>query len=115
MPRSVPRCRSCNHLVWYPRDFCPNCGSEDVELTLLRGSGTVYSYTVVRSERESWPELVPYVVAIVELDEGPRMLAHLEGPSSDLRIGASVEVSVGDEVDAPRFRLGSARGADAKS
>jgi uncharacterized protein len=77
---TLPRCRSCPAVVWYPRAACPLCHSTDVEWFEASGRGTVYSYTVNRMGRADHPAYrgVPvYVLAYVELAEGPRVLTNI--------------------------------------
>ena len=85
----VQHCRSCAHFQLYARPFCLECQSDDLEWLPSAGKGTVYTVTTVRIS--VLPELPPpYQIAIVDLDEGVRMLAGIEGP----------EVAIGDRVEA---------------
>jgi uncharacterized OB-fold protein len=72
---SVPRCHSCGRAFWYDRPFCPYCGARDVAHENHPGTGTIYSYTVVRKNPTPGAPVTPYVLAYVELTDGPRMLA----------------------------------------
>jgi len=85
----VQRCGGCGAHQFYPRPMCLKCNSLDVSWVEAHGTGTVYSMTTVRVPVT--PELEPpYVVALVELDEGPRLLTNLvEG---ELVIGDRVSV-----------------------
>ena len=85
----VQRCAGCGGHQLYPRPFCIGCQSDDVEWVPAAGTGTVYTMTTVHME--VGPDLEPpYVVAVVELDEGPRLLTNLL--DRDLRIGDRVRV-----------------------
>lgn len=104
----LKRCRACGRHHHYPRELCPHCGSNEVEWTQAKGTGSVYSYTVAR--RPAGPAFkvdTPYVVAIIELDEGARMMSNLVGIDPDqVRIGARVAVqfdAVTPEVTLPKF------------
>src|SRR5574341_885844 len=93
---------------FYPRGVEPGSG-DPVEWRKASGRGTVYSYTVVRRAPDpSFEPLLPYVVALVELDEGPRMLGVLETDETALvHIGMAVDaafVPAGDDVALLRFR-----------
>lgn len=98
----VQRCRTCEAHQLYPRPFCLRCESRDVDWVASRGAGRVYSQTTVHVPVVSWLT-PPYVVALVELDEGPRLLTNLVGPPC--RIGDRVEVcwDVRDDLVVPLF------------
>jgi len=84
------RCRSCTTAQSYPRTFCLNCGAADLEWRAALGTGTVYALTTVaRAPSDEFRALAPYVIALVELDEGLRMMAH---GSPGLAIGERVRV-----------------------
>jgi len=104
----LPRCPSCSSFIWYPRAFCPQCRSTSgVEWVPASGRGTVYSFTVSHRGMGPWSEHAPYVVAYVELDEGPRVLTNIVGADLDsLRIGDAVEVvfQPAGPSKVPRFR-----------
>lgn len=87
----LPRCQTCGHVIWYPRTFCPRCGSTDVEWIAASGRGTIYSYTVVRQSQGRFAGAVPYVLAYVELTEGPRVLTNITGEVDGLAVGDGVE------------------------
>jgi uncharacterized OB-fold protein len=74
----VQRCRACGAAQLYPRPFCLGCDATDLGWERAAGTGTVYALTTVHLQVV--PELEPpYVVALVELDEGPRLVANLDG------------------------------------
>lgn len=102
----LPRCRECGEVIWYPRRFCPVCHSRAVEWFEASGRGSVYSYTVSMRGVGPWVAVTPYVVAYVELEEGPRVLTNLVDCDPDtLAIGQAVRV-VFDDAGAykvPRF------------
>ncbi len=89
----VQRCDACGHFVFIPQPLCTRCQSEALEWVASSGRGTVYSYTVVhRAPRPAFA--VPYVVAIVELEEGWHMLTNLvDVAPADVRVGMPVEVT----------------------
>ena len=106
----LKRCTACDRAHFYPRELCPHCHSDAVEWIDARGTGSVYSYTIAR--RPAGPAFkpdAPYVVAIVELDEGARMMTNIVGcPPESVRIGQRVVVAyedVTDEISLPKFRL----------
>jgi len=95
----LQRCRQCGRHVFYPRSFCPLCLSDNLEWVTASGKGKVYSYTVVRrAVHPAFQEEVPYVLAIVELEEGPRLTTNIVGcPPEEMRVEMAVE-AVYDDV-----------------
>jgi hypothetical protein len=105
----VRHCRACGVDSFYPRPFCPKCWSDDVDWKAASGQGILYTYSVVHvNDLPPFPERVPYVAAVVELDEGPRVLTNIEGAGFDaLAVGMRVEVhfrAISDDVTIPVFR-----------
>ncbi len=104
----LPRCDDCGHVIWYPRPLCPSCGSTAVSWFEASGRGRVYSYTVNSRGEGVWREASPYVLAYVELDEGPRVLTNLvdvaiDAVAVDLAVTA-VFVDTGEGTALLRFR-----------
>ena len=87
------RCDACGTVIWYPRSRCPGCGDTAVSWVPASGRGTVYSFTVVHRSPSPYRDAVPYVVAYVELAEGPRIVTNVVGcePES-VHIGQDVTV-----------------------
>ena len=86
----VQECGSCGHKQFYGRPFCLSCEADAVRWVAVSGNGTVYSATRV------WRSWVadfepPYTVAIVELDEGPRLVTNIV--NGEARIGARVRLA----------------------
>jgi uncharacterized OB-fold protein len=80
----LQRCIECGRYVFYPRSVCPHCLSDRLEWTNASGLGRVYSYTVVhRAMNPAFASEVPYVFAIVELDEGIRVTTNIVNCGSD--------------------------------
>jgi uncharacterized OB-fold protein len=107
---TLKRCQDCGKHHFYPRALCPHCHSDAHEWVDARGTGTIYSFTIAR--RPAGPAFkadTPYVVAVVELDEGARMMTNIVTADVDaVRIGQRVSVQyedVTDEVTLPKFRL----------
>lgn len=105
---AIMRCRDCGKAFFYPRTLCPDCHSAAVEWMNASGRGTIYTFTVAR--RPAGPAFkadVPYVVALVELEEGPRLMTNIVGAEIDgLRIGQAVKAvfeDVTDEVTLVKF------------
>ena len=87
----LPKCNTCGLVIWYPRPFCPDCGSNDLEWIDSEGTGSVYSCTVTRRGQGAYRDAAPYVLAYVELDEGPRVLTNIVDCDPDA-------VAIGDRV-----------------
>jgi uncharacterized OB-fold protein len=107
----IKRCNECHAFHYYPRPFCPKCWSANVEWVDADGTGTLYTYSIVyTNDLPSFRDRVPYVVAIVELDEGPRMETNLvDCPLDQIAVGMRVQVAFEDEgeIVLPRFRPAS--------
>ncbi|GAA3488891.1 Zn-ribbon domain-containing OB-fold protein [Streptomyces cremeus] len=105
----VRRCAACTRPHHYPREFCPYCWSEDVQWERASGRATLYTWSVVhRNDLPPFGERVPYVAAVVDLAEGPRMMTEVvDCAESALRIGAGLEVAfrVRGEYAVPVFRM----------
>jgi len=107
----LPKCLECDTLIWYPRPFCPNCASTRVEWIAASGRGSIYSFTVNRrgqADLAAYREAGVYVLAYVELEEGPRVMTNIVDCDPDsVRIGQQVEVvfhDTGQGTALPRFR-----------
>lgn len=109
------RCDSCDRFVWYPREACPGCLGSDLSWEPLAGTGTIYSFNVMHKPgNPMMGDEVPYVIALVDLDEGIRMTTNIVGtdvvgPSDGslrcdqrVRVDWSVELSDGRRL--PVFR-----------
>ncbi|TDA69526.1 MAG: Zn-ribbon domain-containing OB-fold protein [Clostridia bacterium] len=103
----IQRCLSCEKLYFYPRMLCPHCMGRKYEWVKVSGRGVVYSYTLIRRPPVSGLE-VPYILAIVELEEGVRMMSNIiDCKEDEIDIGMKVEVifqPVSDEIYLPKFR-----------
>lgn len=88
----LQRCATCRQVRFYPRALCPACWSDDVQWVEASGRGRVHSFTVIhRPPAPAFAARVPYVVALIDLEEGPRMMANVVG--DDAR-----QVAIGDRV-----------------
>jgi uncharacterized OB-fold protein len=92
----LQRCGGCQAFIYYPRDRCPHCLSDQLQWAPVSGRGKVYSYTVVRRASTRSFADKPYVLAIVELDEGPRMTTNVEAPPEAVKVGLPVTVCFDD-------------------
>ena len=103
------KCAACSLVRWPPSFICPQCHSFEAEWTRSQGKGKVISYVVYHREfHPAFKAELPYVTAIVELDEGARMLTNIIGcPSTDVRCDMPVELvweDISEEFSLPKFR-----------
>ncbi len=90
----LPWCKSCGNYHFYPRSACPHCWSEDYEWRDAKGTGTIHSFTITRANPPTaFVNALPYAIAIVELDEGVRMLTNIIDWENGLEIGDRVKVT----------------------
>jgi uncharacterized OB-fold protein len=75
----VQRCLACSRHYFYPRPYCPHCGSGDVEWVTTSGRATLYSYVINHRLAPGFEEDGPYAIAVVELEEGVRMMTNIVG------------------------------------
>ncbi|WP_194841246.1 Zn-ribbon domain-containing OB-fold protein [Salinibacillus xinjiangensis] len=74
----IQKCKECDNHIFYPRYVCPNCMSDDLQWVEACGKGKVYSYTIARrAAHPSFKADVPYVVALIELKEGVRIMSNI--------------------------------------
>ena len=107
----LAHCDRCGATFHHQRVLCPTCGAPDPGWVESSGRGVVFSHTTVHTPfyGSTWDDEVPYVVVLVDLDEGPRMLSRLVGDDAGLRGGAAVRVAyrrIGERVY-PFFALDS--------
>ncbi len=96
------RCAQCGHVRYPVGPLCPECRSFDFEWSQSSGKGVIYSYTVVRHQTHpAFP--APYTVLLVELEEGPRLIAQLRAPEG-AAFGVGTRVSIAWE-DHPKQAL----------
>ncbi len=109
----IQQCASCHKFIFYPRAVCPHCGSRDLQWTPVSGRGKIYGFTINMGRHPSTAAFandVPYVIAVVELEEGARLMTNIVGiaPSPDkIKVGMDVVVQYDDVSDAitlPKFR-----------
>ncbi|MEE8530586.1 MAG: Zn-ribbon domain-containing OB-fold protein [Hyphomicrobium sp.] len=105
----LQQCRTCGHIQFYPRSLCTACMSDQLEWSAARGTGKVYSHsTVYRALVPGFEDDVPYVVAMIELDEGVRLLSQIiYCEPEEVFIGLRVSVifeEAREGVVLPKFR-----------
>lgn len=113
----IQRCVDCGVPFFYPRTTCPHCLSDSLEWFDTSGRATLYSYTITHRPAPGFADDVPYAIAVVQLAEGPRMMANIVGvPNTpeDLVLDMALEVTFEQrgDVSLPQFQpLGTGDGA----
>jgi uncharacterized OB-fold protein len=105
----VQRCTKCGQVQFYPRIICGTCTSDRLELIRSAGRGRVNTFTICRRPvSEAYASDVPYVIALVQLDEGPTMMCNIvECDPESVDTGMPVEVTFekwSEEITIPQFR-----------
>lgn len=105
----LQRCANCATVWFYPRPACVACGAQTYTWFAASGRGRVHSFSIVhRAPTPAFGDRVPYVVALIDLDEGPRMMTNLLGDDAlAVAIGDAVEVLFEDRGEGrklPQFR-----------
>lgn len=104
----LQRCSDCDQAYFPPRPFCPHCSSRNVEVFAASGRATLYSYVIHHREVPGFT--APYAIAVVELEEGPRMMTNIVGCDQTpeaLQLDMELEVTYeecSDEISLPLFQ-----------
>ena len=106
----IMHCNACSRDYFYPRPYCPYCFSADTTWKQASGRGTLHTYIINHRPAPGFENEAPYVIAVVQLEEGPRMMSNLVDVDPDpakLQIDMPLEVvfdTVNDQVTLPKFR-----------
>jgi len=107
----VPRCAECGHVFFYPRILCPRCHSRNLTWVETSGKGKLYAFEIAyQSFNPAMKVRPPYVLAMIELDEGPRLMSNLINAEPDpkvLKCDMRVEVvfsRLSDDITIPLFQ-----------
>jgi hypothetical protein len=106
----IQRCDDCSRHYFYPRPLCPSCLSRRVVWVEASGRGRLHTFVINHRPPRGYPAKGPYILAIVELEEGPRMMSNIVGIEPEphrLRCDMPVEVvfePITEEITLPRFR-----------
>lgn len=103
------KCKDCDHIRWPASMICPLCYSRDTQWIVASGKGKVYTFVVYHvAYHPGFKDDVPYVVAVVELEEGPHLLTNIVGCRPDeVKCDMPVEVTwddITEEFGLPKFR-----------
>ena len=89
----LQRCNECDTVLWFPRRHCPSCWTENVSTFDATGKGEIYSFTIIRKGAMAYKDSGPFVVAYVELAEGPRVMTNIvDCDVETIAVGMPVEV-----------------------
>ena len=107
----LQRCGGCNAFIFYPRALCPSCMSDDLAWTPVSGKGVVHAFAIPhRHPNPAFGSMAPYVVALIELEEGAKLMSNLvevEATPEAVKVGMAVEIvydDVTENVTLPKFR-----------
>lgn len=105
----IQRCQACGTATWPVKSRCPACLSADLAWTQASGQGTLYSFALMHQVyHPGFASEVPYNIAEVDLEEGPRIISTIVGcTNAELRIGMALEVTfeeITHEISLPKFR-----------
>ena len=107
---AIQRCNDCAKHYFYPRPLCPHCLSRNVEWVQASGRGILHTFVINHRPPRGFPVAPPYVIGIIDLEEGARILAQvvdLEPDPAKIRCDTPVEVIFEDvtaEITLPKFR-----------
>lgn len=106
----VQQCTDCGNIQFYPRVICANCMGNNIEWISSTGMGKIVSFSIVRrAVSKAYEGDVPYVVALIELDEGPVMMTNIiQCEIEEVEIGLAVTVVFEQwsaEISVPKFKL----------
>jgi hypothetical protein len=89
----LQRCEVCDIVIWFPRRHCPSCWTEVLTNFDAVGTGTIYSFTIIRKGSGNYEGAAPFVVAYVELPEGPRIMTNIvDCDPESVVVGMAVEI-----------------------
>jgi len=113
----LQRCGGCGAYRHPPAPICPQCLSAEHAWVPATGRGAIYTFVVVRETRaRGWDQMVPYVPAVIELEEGPRILSNMTNVSpEDVAIGMPVEVTFAELDGTARLPLFQPRPTNERS
>jgi hypothetical protein len=104
----LQQCTACSHVYFPPRPFCPRCAAREVQVLRASGRATLYSYVIHHRPVPGFTP--PYSIAVVQLEEGPRMMTNIvevEQTPQALQLDMPLEVTfekLTDEISLPLFR-----------
>jgi uncharacterized OB-fold protein len=100
-------CRSCGYRTFPPRADCPECLADEFDYVELSGRGTIYTFTTIAAAPTGFEDAIPYTVAVVDLEEGGRLLAWVGDtiPTAEVAIGMPVQIVPRIFEELPEIRV----------
>ncbi|HJH29727.1 MAG TPA: Zn-ribbon domain-containing OB-fold protein [Methanosarcinaceae archaeon] len=85
-------CKECDEYYYPPRNLCPTCRRDgELESYKFNGEGEIVTYTIIHTAAEGFEHQTPYALAIIKLDEGPRLTSQIIGKPEEMKIGMRVK------------------------
>jgi uncharacterized protein len=105
----IQECKQCGSKIFYPRKYCPDCWSSELSWSRASGKAKVFSYSITHAGvEEHFYEDLPFVLALVDLEEGVRMMTNIVGcPPEEVAIGMDIEVvfdHVTEDIALPKWK-----------
>ena len=106
----IQKCVDCDTAFFYPRMICPDCLEDKIEWFKTSGKGLLYTYMINHRPPPGFEDEAPYAIAIVQLDEGPRMMTNIvgiENTPENLVLAMPLEVvfeDIVDDMSLPKWR-----------
>jgi hypothetical protein len=98
-------CRNCGWTDFRPVNCCPRCNG-DITQSAIAGEGKVVTYTAIRYPPKGFENQAPYVVAIIDIDKGPRIIGRISNSADEVKIGSTVSL-ISSKEGALEFQLSS--------
>jgi uncharacterized protein len=101
-------CNDCQKFIFYPRIICPHCYSENTSWKETSGQGKIESYTVIHRAMPPFKDEAPYVLGIIQLNEGVKMLSRVINERDEVAIGKNVSVvyqKIEEDLTLPYFQI----------
>jgi uncharacterized OB-fold protein len=87
------KCKKCGEIYFPPRADCIKCLNDDIEWMEFSGRGTLHTYTKIKAAPKGFGDIAPYIIGVVDLKEGGRLLSWIKDiPDDKIKIGMSVKV-----------------------
>jgi hypothetical protein len=91
----LPKCLDCEEIFFYPRSWCPRCSSDRLEWVTCSGRATLHTYLISSRPAPGFEDEAPYAIAVVQLQEGPRMMTNIVGvPQTPEHLVLDMELEV---------------------